>query len=93
MEYIKNVDKEKLDIDNDSDDDLNNSSDASVMICGTSVDPDQDGNVGFVDAIRVSKSRTACCLFVIIISVVLSVCEHWIELRSLNRALAQAEKL
>jgi len=79
--------KERLDIDDADDDSENDEKNdqmtSSLMIRGESINDDDDYNEnetlfksdqnGFVDSIRASKSRTACVLFVVIITVVLIV--------------------
>merc|ERR1712129_171123 len=70
--FLKNVDKdlarikERLDIDDVDDDSVNDDDNENEALFKS----DQNG---FVDSIRASKSRTACLLFVVIITVVLIV--------------------
>ena len=87
--FLKNVDKdlarikERLDIDDADDDSENDEKNdqmtSSLLIRGESINDDEHETLfksdqnGFVDSIRASKSRTACLLFVVIITVVLIV--------------------
>jgi len=79
--FLKNVDKdlarikERLDIDDDTETDNEDNDEiiknTSLIIRGDSINGENyEENNGFVDSIRASKSRTACVLFVIIITVV-----------------------
>merc|ERR1712156_1274241 len=79
--FLKNVDKdlarikERLDIDDDTETDNEDNDEiiknTSLIIRGDSINGENyEENNGFVDSIRASKSRTACVLFVIVITVV-----------------------
>lgn len=71
--FLRNVDKdlarikERLDVEED---DEENEVDANEALMTIQTNSESGAKYGFVDSIRDSKSRTACCLFIVIISVV-----------------------